>query len=163
MPILLFLYNENPSLFVHNEYVDAAYYGKITSHVVPTPSDTDDNGSQSMTWDDTDSSSPITPSPEFLADKVKISVANKGIPTLIARFYQLQSLMLGDFEFILNNQYLQLDWERMYTVLFMPFLPFNNIILFPFALIWAGISVTDLIARIGVQYYNQNYGEIDPN
>ena len=71
-----------------------------------------------------------------------ILVAKGGLGKLIGRIYQLQQLMFGDFEFLLNEQYLELNLDRILGVFFIPYIvPVYQLLYFPFIVIWAILTL----------------------
>jgi len=78
----------------------------------------------------------------------KVTIAYRGVPSLIGKLYQLEMLLLGDFEFILNNSYLELNFERVMTVMAIPYIPFNWFILTPAIVIWACVSAGYLLYQV---------------
>jgi len=65
-----------------------------------------------------------------------------GLPTLLGKLYQLQFLLFGDFEFLTNNDYLELRDKSMYSLMYIPmmFLYYNFHTVFLVMIPWGCIS-----------------------
>lgn len=69
--------------------------------------------------------------------KKQIKVAKAGFPELLGKLYQIQHQLFGDFDFITNNDYLQLGDKEMFTVAYIPWILWQyNIIWEPFYIAW---------------------------
>ena len=75
-------------------------------------------------------------------EKKLIHVAQAGVGTFIAKIYQLQWLLFDNFEFLTNNDFLELRERRIWTVAFLPYLfPMYQLIYYPVVVIWGLCSM----------------------
>ena len=70
------------------------------------------------------------------------TIAKPGIPSFLAKLIQIAKMIEGDYEFINNKSYLELDVNLMWKILPLPYaMPFYSIFYIPFFSVWATDSI----------------------
>lgn len=71
--------------------------------------------------------------------------------------------MFGDFEFLLNDQYLELNIDRMLGVFFIPYMvPIYQLLYLPVMLVWAFLTLVWIVGQIiVVAIYTETLSEED--